>query len=425
MRNQLPFSLLSILILLLSACGPGSGFTTGDDGTLVWLDQPMTNYSLPVAPFTLIAHAGHPGAGITQVVFLVNGISVGAVSTDTSAEFLRAEMVWNPSGPGRYLVQARAITAGGSAYTRNAFLCVRADITAPQAGSAGACAPTAPVPFSVAINLLSNPVYHGACSGTTLALEAVLTGDSSAVAALQAGWSYMNQDGSSPAGANGEGNLPMTLVSGSTYSWQRDFASIGSMGTATYLLYASVRGVDSSGNVLAQQNVGPVDWLPCPTTGKENLPSVTPTETPTSTPSATAAPVTPTRTPFIPSVTSAPADTTPPSISGITVNPADNAYYTSGCGPNTVSVSAFVSDASGVGSVTLQYQYAGGATYSIGMADAGGGNYTATINVGAEGYGALSGLSGALTVGIQATDLAKNSTYIPWGGSVLIQYCPG
>jgi hypothetical protein len=59
------------------------------------------------------------------------------------------------------------------------------------------------------------------------------------------------------------------------------------------------------------------------------------------------------------------------------------------------------------------------------MADAGGGNYTATINVGAEGYGALSGLSGALTVGIQATDLAKNSTYIPWGGSVLIQYCPG
>jgi hypothetical protein len=34
-------------------------------------------------------------------------------------------------------------------------------------------------------------------------------------------------------------------------------------------------------------------------------------------------------------------------------------------------------------------------------------------------------LSGALTMGIQATDLAKNSTYIPWGGSVLIQYCPG
>ena len=111
------FIVLAVFSLVLSACGPGGPIATGGDGTIIWIDQPMTNFMLPIAPFTLIAHAGHPGAGITQVNFLVNGVSVGVVPADPSLDFLRSEISWNPSGPGLYTIQAQATSPGGLTYS--------------------------------------------------------------------------------------------------------------------------------------------------------------------------------------------------------------------------------------------------------------------------------------------------------------------
>ena len=164
------------------------------------------------------------------------------------------------------------------------------------------------------------------------------------------------------------------------------------------------------------------------------LPSLTPTATAT-TPLATGTPtITPT---FTPTDTSAPTmiitklvtvappvvqDTTPPSVTGTSVTPSDNVYYTTGCGANTVLVQATVTDPSGVKSVSVVYHYSIGSTNSIDMS--GGGSYSATINVGSEAYGILAGANSTLTITIQATDKLGNKISVNVG-SVSVQFCPG
>lgn len=413
MKNRLLNSRLNILTLLviasliLSACGPGSGVATGADGTIIWLDQPMTNYMLPMAPFTLIAHAGLPHGGISQVDFQVNGVSVGVVPTDTSSEFLRTEIAWNPSAPGEYHIRAVATSPGGETSSRLAYVCVLDGITASQPWVGNCVRPTSGL-FNLSVNLRSDPIYRGTCAGSALDLEAVLSGDTSSIASLQAGWYFTNIDGSASSSVvSGESGHAMTRQSDSTYTFMRDFTNAASdfgLDTGTYLLYASAQAMDASGHVLASQNIGPVNWLDCSTTpGKDNIPSVTP---------------------FVPTLTPVPADTTPPSISGVSLDPADTVYYSSGCGPNSLSVQANISDPTGIASATIIYHYSAGSNISIGMSSGGGNTYLATINVGSEAYSILSGVDGTLTVTVQANDQQGNNTSVN-AGSVAVRFCPG
>jgi hypothetical protein len=402
MKNRLLLSRSNIFLVLvvtslfLSACGPGSGIASGADGTIVWLDQPMTNYMLPLAPFTLIAHAGLPGGGISQMDFLVNGVSVGAVSTDTNSEFLRAELSWNPSGPGEYHIEVRATSPGGTISSHLAYVCVTSGLTSPVRW-VGNCDATPSSLFSLSVNLRTDPVYRGACPGNALDLEAQLSGNTSSIAVLQAGWYFTNLDGSAPPSVvAGESGQEMVRQSDTSYTSMRDFTNAGrdfGLGADAYLLHASVRALDASGNVLATQDIGPVDWLDCPATA-------TPTFTPV------------------------PADTISPSITGIVLNPADIVYYISGCGPNSISVQGDVNDPSGIGQVTLAYQYSAGPGKSIGMTSGGGSTYSATISVGTEAYGILSGVDGTLTISIEATDRWGNATSINIG-TVAVKFCPG
>jgi hypothetical protein len=415
-------SLIVVAGLLLAACSPGGVAVRGGDGTIIWLDQPMTNYMLPVAPFNLIAHASHTGGGISQVTFLVNGVAVGTTTTDPSLEFLRADTSWNPSGPGLYMIQAQATSPGGLTETRFSNVCIEAGITAPQPW-VGTCGTTTGNPFTIHFDITPNPVFRGDCIGNSLLFNAVLSGDTSRVTGLHANWNYTNLDGSAPPTIISGEELVMVRQSDTVYSYTRDFLNATrdfGLPAGTYLINASVWAVDSSGNKLETQNVGPIQWQECsagPTTT-----GAPPTETPGI---ATTTPHIPTITPYIPTITPIPADTTPPSITSIVVTPSDNAYYITGCGPNVVTVQANVADLSGISSVILNYRYSGGAQHQIAMNNTGGNTYSGTINVGAEGYAALSGLSGTLTISIQATDQYSNSGSVNWGGSVFLQYCPG
>ena len=203
------FIVLAVFGLLLTACGPGGPIATGGDGTIIWIDQPMTNYMLPIAPFTLIAHAGHPGAGITQVNFLVNGVSVGVVPADPSLDFLRSEISWNPSGPGFYTIQAQATSPGGVTYSHISSICVMSGISSPQPW-VGECTPTSGNPFTINFNLDPAPVYFGDCPANLLQFQAKITGDVSSITGVQASWNFANLDGSAPPLVSGESGLVMT-----------------------------------------------------------------------------------------------------------------------------------------------------------------------------------------------------------------------
>ncbi len=131
--------LLLLLAVLLTACGaPGASSVSG---VQAWLDQPVGGTVLPIGSFTLKAHARHvDGSGVNKIEFLVNGVSVGSVDTDSSAPLVYAETTWTPSTPGIYRVSARAYAGAESSESLVVLVCVSQDVAQAGFASDGSCA---------------------------------------------------------------------------------------------------------------------------------------------------------------------------------------------------------------------------------------------------------------------------------------------
>jgi Carboxypeptidase regulatory-like domain len=106
---------VAILSLVLAACDPAGGTSVAStSGITTWLDQPITGAVLPLASFTLRAHARDTsGAGIIEIDFKVNDVLLGSASTDATAPLASGELVWNPSAPGTYHIEAWGVNAAG------------------------------------------------------------------------------------------------------------------------------------------------------------------------------------------------------------------------------------------------------------------------------------------------------------------------
>lgn len=117
--------LLALVIVTLAACLPGDVVADSSGGLKVWLDQPPTGASIPLAPFTLKAHASDiGGSGVSQVNLLVNDIPLAAVTTDATLPLVYVETEWNPAAPGEYHIQAQAFNAEGWEFSDVAIVCV-------------------------------------------------------------------------------------------------------------------------------------------------------------------------------------------------------------------------------------------------------------------------------------------------------------
>ena len=143
---KLPFILLILFSLLISACSAAPGASLSASGAQAWLDQPVDGAILPLGAFPLKAHARHvDGSGITRIEFLVNGVTVGAVDTDPAAPLAYAELNWNASAPGEYTLSARAYAGGESSDSASVRVCVSQEVKQPLISPNGGCdAPQAP-----------------------------------------------------------------------------------------------------------------------------------------------------------------------------------------------------------------------------------------------------------------------------------------
>jgi len=111
---------------LLSACTPNSALPVAmTSGPRAWLDQPPDGFTLPLGRFTLKAHANAEGERVRAIRFNVNGMALSEIPTDPAASLAYAEFEWNPSIPGRYVLQAVAL-AGAAGEPANATVCVEA-----------------------------------------------------------------------------------------------------------------------------------------------------------------------------------------------------------------------------------------------------------------------------------------------------------
>jgi hypothetical protein len=175
----------------------------------------------------------------------------------------------------------------------------------------------------------------------------------------------------------------------------------------------------------------PAEGTPAPPTDTPISPPtdtpVLPTDTlvpPTGTPvSATDTPVPPTNTAVPPTNTPVPPTATPtpepdtagPDISNIQES-ADPIYtaYPAGCSPTEVTISAKVTDPSGIDRVRIRYRISGGDWESKPMAAAGGDKYEATLD--------SPGVPTTLQYQIQARDTLNNQSNSGLG-TVTVQGC--
>lgn len=265
-----PMKFLVLLVffsLIVAACGSQSiSAISSSGGARAWLDQPWDGVSIPLAPYTLKAHARQAGGGVTAIKFKVNDIEIGNVPTDSTLALAYAETPWNPSAPGQYLIQAVALTSGGEASSELARVCVGQDATndcggAPLPQQGGNQAGT---PLDTKIGAGPDPVYYGQCSGaeqTTFMVDVVLVSPpATPVALVKMIYTYTG-----PSGTSYPFSAQMVDKGGGVYSGSASVASEaqaalgGAEGTITYFIVFS----DASGNLLGQSQTGTLQIKPC------------------------------------------------------------------------------------------------------------------------------------------------------------------
>ncbi|MBT7600203.1 MAG: hypothetical protein HN560_03925, partial [Anaerolineae bacterium] len=95
-----------LLVLILSACGVPTS------GPQAWLDWPLDNAIVPIAPLTIQAHASDSD-GISRFKFEVDGSSIANVKVDGS-RLGEASIEWTPPGPGTYLISVQTVDKSGN-----------------------------------------------------------------------------------------------------------------------------------------------------------------------------------------------------------------------------------------------------------------------------------------------------------------------
>ena len=80
----------------------------GSDLPQAWIDAPLPEMHIPLAPYEFVAHGTDQG-GISQLEWILDGASLGIVDAKNTAENLATFVyLWTPPGPGTYTLQVRA-----------------------------------------------------------------------------------------------------------------------------------------------------------------------------------------------------------------------------------------------------------------------------------------------------------------------------
>ena len=103
------YSVLIVLMALMTACGPNSPAS----GPQSWFDAPLDNSILPMGAIQVTSHAADPG-GLSHMELSVNGAVVDtSPSSNTGDKLVTFNQTWTPPGPGNYTLQVRAQNSNG------------------------------------------------------------------------------------------------------------------------------------------------------------------------------------------------------------------------------------------------------------------------------------------------------------------------
>jgi len=94
-------------LVILYSCAPAGA------GPQAWIDAPLDNTTVPLAPLTITAHASAAG-GVASIEFTIDDQSYKSVRTNNGGRLEWRAVEWTPPGPGSYRIGARGVGNDGS-----------------------------------------------------------------------------------------------------------------------------------------------------------------------------------------------------------------------------------------------------------------------------------------------------------------------
>jgi hypothetical protein len=334
-----------------TACGAST------QGPTTWMDRPLDGTHFPMGAIKIQAHASDAN-GVASIEFYVSENQLASIPAG-GVRLAQAGIDWMPPGPGSYTLIARAVDTRGNSGPQANVLIVVDDLVV-------TITPT-PAPGKI-ITPSSLPSGQGitatpASSGPSLLFK------QNANCRTGPGTAYDNVD---------------TMFQGQTVpiegrneqsTWFMVKKSSGHGDCWVSIISVEVRGSSEAVPVVA---VAAID------------PAAPPAQPPVQAPPGQA------------------QDTTPPVISNVSIGPTS--VQKAGCGsPNTFTIRATVTDASGVGNVTYELKGPGPQDGGDGFLNPAGGNsYQAAV-------GPIAGSTGSWSVSLSAVDMSNNHAYAgPW-----------
>jgi hypothetical protein len=106
------------LVIALTACNlpssrPVVPVSLNSNGPETWIDAPLDQMHLPLAPYEVVFH-GTDDSAVANVELRINDQAVPVPAPQgVSQKLLTAKYVWVPSAPGKYVLQARSQNSAG------------------------------------------------------------------------------------------------------------------------------------------------------------------------------------------------------------------------------------------------------------------------------------------------------------------------
>ena len=94
-------------LVIVCSCAPAGG------GPQAWIDAPLDNTTVPLAPLTITAHASAAG-GVASIEFTIDDQSLTSVKTANGGRLEWRAVEWTPPGPGTYRIGARGVGNDGA-----------------------------------------------------------------------------------------------------------------------------------------------------------------------------------------------------------------------------------------------------------------------------------------------------------------------
>jgi hypothetical protein len=341
--------LVSALIVMALLAQTGCNMPCQAAGPRIWIDQPLDGTHFPLGVITLQAHASDLD-GVASIDFFVGADLLQSTPT-SGGRFGEAMIEWTPPGPGVYQIGASGLDAAGNRGDRVSVQISVGDAS-PTPSPAGETGTPTPASLTVTPSITPKPAQGGPALTLTM----------NANCRLGPGKAYPTVD----AFVQGQTVLIQGRNEDNSWFW--------------------VAKPGGSGHCWVSASVGSAsgDWSGAPLVAAPPLPT--------------------TDTPLV--------DSTPPEITNVAVNPGS--IEKDGCGsPNTFTLSATVSDASGVAYVNFHLLGPYPADTADGsLSGAGGDTYQAVIGPLAD--------TGSWLVYVGASDAAGNSTQLgPWSLQVV------